>query len=355
MAGEVPSDIDIQTAPRQEISDEITTGDIDAIAWKFLLADASDTKTRAEALYGRQNQERNNTEVRYQNACSDVRDITCVRLWKTPETLESPSEKITRAKHELYKALGIKEWVDNLDNFWRFQLWLADGLVWDNLQIAEELLKIGMDKVAEILIQMLWSIDKVKDFILSAWERVFEDIKNLLSLQPYDTGKAIWWLGLGVIWSIGKSLWKATVKEVAYTVQKEAVEKGVMDVLEWKGRYMIPLTTHPNIMTLKIREFSENIDVKYLVDNPERIDAMNDIVEHFSKYIVQNEASIHRLKPQELQSLKSDFMWLWGNYSKLLGNPSFTPSKMRTMKDIKKEDMTNAYYSLNPESRPKPE
>lgn len=75
---------------------------------------------------------------------------------------------------------------------------------------------------------------------------------------------------------------------------------------------------------------------------------MIDIVEHFSDYIVKNEAKIQKLKPQELQNLKTDFMGLWNNYSKLLDDPNFTPSKIKIMKDAKKEDMTNAYYALNP-------
>ena len=131
------------------------------------------------------------------------------------------------------------------------------------------------------------------------------------------------------------------------------MEKWVVDILEWKWRYMLPLDTHPNIISPKIREFWDSIDIKYLVNHSERIDAMIDIVEHFSDYIMKNEAKIQKLKPQELQNLKSDFMGLWNNYWKLLDDPNFSPSKMKIMKDTKKEDMTNAYYVLNPWSRPK--
>lgn len=60
-------------------------------------------------------------------------------------------------------------------------------MVGDNLQTVEELLKVGMDKVAEALIQIFGSLDKVREFVVAAGERVFEDIKNLASLQPYDT------------------------------------------------------------------------------------------------------------------------------------------------------------------------
>lgn len=332
---------------------EVTVGDIDTFANKFLLADNSGTCKRAEALYGKQCQERQYVEAKYSNACSDARGETCQRLGKAPETTESPAEKVARAKKELYKALGITEKRETSDHFGNFKLWLADWLVGDNLQTVEELLKVGMDKVAEALIQIFGSLDKVREFVVAAGERVFEDIKNLASLQPYDTWKAIWGLGFGVIGSIGKNLWKATAKEVVHTARKEALEKGVMDVLEWKWRYMLPLDTHPNIMSPKIREFWDSIDVKYLVNHSERVDAMIDIVEHFSDYIVKNEAKIQKLKPQELQNLKTDFMGLWNNYSKLLDDPNFTPSKIKIMKDAKKEDMTNAYYALNPWSRPK--
>lgn len=354
MTGEIPSGIDIQTFPKQEVSNETTIGDIDAIAWKFLLADASDTKTRAEALYERQTQQRNNTEERYQNACSDVRDTTCTRLWKTPEASESPSEKIAKAKHELYQTLGIKEWSETSDNLWKFKLWLADGLVGDNIQAVEELLKIGIDKVANALLQMFSSIDKIKDFVVVAGEQMLKDIQNLASLEPYDTGKSIGSLGLGVIWSIWKNLWKTATKEAVHIAKKEAVEKWVVDLLEWKWRYMLPMNTHPNIMREKMVEFAGAMDIKYLANNPERIGHMTDIVHHMSQYVIENWDKIRSLKKPELNAFKSDFMELYQSVTKVWNSPEIPVRSANSIKNIRDWDFQKAYYSLNPEFKPNP-
>lgn len=105
--------------------------------------------------------------------------------------------------------------------------------------------------------------------------------------------------------------------------RKEALEKGVMDILEWKGRYMIPLDTHPNIMRTKMLEFGNAIDVKYLINHPDRIKDMMEIVEHFSDYIIKNETKMKSLKPDELRAFRNDFMEVWNGYGKLIQNRTF--------------------------------
>lgn len=90
-----------------------------------------------------------------------------------------------------------------------------------------------------------------------------------------------------------------------------------MDLLEWKGRYMLPMGTHPNVMRPKLIEFTEAIDIKYLTNYPERINHMADISHHMADYVIQNMERIKILKPAEINALKSDFVQLykipWGN------------------------------------------
>lgn len=354
MAGETLSSFDTQSFLDQKSSVETTTGDVDGWANKFLLADASDTRARAETLYGKQTQEREWVEGRYLNACSDVKNETCLKLGKTVEKAESPSEKIMRAKRELYQALGIKEWVEASDNLSKFKLGLADGLVWDNIQAVEELLKIGIEKVADTLLQMFSSLDKIKDFMISAGEQMLKDIQNLASLEPYDTGKSIWGLGFGVIWSIWKNFGKATAKEAVHIAKKEALEKWVVDLLEWKGRYMLPLNTHPNVMRERVGEFARSMNMDYLANNPERIAHMTDIVQHMAEYTVQNGEKIRTLKKLELSAYKADFMDLYHSFTKLWNSPDMPARSAKAIESIKNWELQKAYYSINPNFKPNP-
>lgn len=78
-----------------------------------------------------------------------------------------------------------------MDSYEKFKTGLADGIIGDNIETAEMLLKIGIDKVAETLLKIFDSVDKIKEFIISAGEHLLKEIQNLASLKPYDTGKSI--------------------------------------------------------------------------------------------------------------------------------------------------------------------
>ncbi len=108
-----------------------------------------------------------------------------------PEGNETASEKVASFKRELYAKLGITENKDSANGLGKFKLGLADGLVGDNIETVEALLKIGIDKVAEALLSAFSSIEKVKEFVLAAGKELLKNFQDLASLEPYGTGKAV--------------------------------------------------------------------------------------------------------------------------------------------------------------------
>jgi hypothetical protein len=56
-----------------------------------------------------------------------------------------------------------------------------------------------------------------------------------------------------------------------------------------------------------MERFTSAIDVKYLVNNPKRMDLTLDIIESMSRYIENNAHEISRLSPRELTDFKYVF------------------------------------------------
>jgi hypothetical protein len=57
-----------------------------------------------------------------------------------------------------------------------------------------------------------------------------------------------------------------------------------------------------------MEKFTNAIDVKYLVNNPKRVDFTLDIIESMSRYIEKNSSDIMRLSKKEL----NDFKYVFG-------------------------------------------
>ncbi len=105
--------------------------------------------------------------------------------------VETAPEMVASFKRELYGKLGIAENKDSANGLGKFKLGLADGLVGDNIETVEALLEIGIDKVAETLLSIFSSLEKVKEFLLAVGKELLKNFQNLASFEPYETGKAI--------------------------------------------------------------------------------------------------------------------------------------------------------------------
>lgn len=104
-----------------------------------------------------------------------------------------------------------------------------------------------------------------------------------------------------------------------------------MDVLDWKGRYMLPMNAHPNVMREKVVEFVQSMDMRYLANHPERIGHMSDIVNHMAEYTVQNAQRIRGLRNAELNAYKADFMEMYNSFTRLSNSPDVPAINARTM------------------------
>lgn len=135
--------------------------------------------------------------------------------------------------------------------------------------------------------------------------------------------------------------------------RNEAIDKDKVDITELKWTYAFDNIEGitPLIASRRMEKFTNAIDVKYLVNNPKRVDFTLDIIESMSRYIEKNSSDIMKLSKKELNDfkyvfgemkLKVDALWK----SNLL--TQFKPDILETRWVVRE-----ALLVLNPNLRPK--
>ena len=92
--------------------------------------------------------------------------------------------------------------------------------------------------------------------------------------------------------------------------RNEAIDKDKVDITELKWTYAFDNIEGitPLIASRRMEKFTNAIDVKYLVNNPKRVDFTLDIIESMSRYIEKNSSDIMKLSKKEL----NDFKYVFG-------------------------------------------
>lgn len=119
-------------------------------------------------------------------------DLISESKWNL-ENLDNTNE----IQNLLYSKLDINPKVELNNNIWKFEKWVIDWLILNNIELVNELMEKGVDEVVDMLTWLAyWDIIVaiVKDMFDSMW-----DILNTFS-EPYEWWVALWWLWLWVIW-----------------------------------------------------------------------------------------------------------------------------------------------------------
>lgn len=151
---------------------------------------------------------------------------------------------------------------------------VIDGLIMDNIDFAKQIVEQGIDTVINALMEALWSSEKVKDLAKRIIEELWDQIKNAADFKPYDSGKLLGWMGVGIIGSLSRSFWKNAIKsELKDVLTKPHTPhtnpvSGV-DLLEMKGTFGVnTLTTKVWEMWEKMNAFKEHFDAKHIINFP---------------------------------------------------------------------------------------
>lgn len=109
--------------------------------------------------------------------------------------------KIEEFKQGLYEKLWLNENLEQNTDIQKFEKWLVDWLLVENIEMLDSLLDSLLDKWIDEVVTMIenlanWDVIVaiVKDVFYSFW-----DILNTFQ-NPYEWWLSLWWLWLWVIW-----------------------------------------------------------------------------------------------------------------------------------------------------------
>lgn len=125
------------------------------------------------------------------------------------------NDKITKVQEQLYLKLNLNSDLEKNSEIWKFEKWVIDWLVVDNIELVNDLLDKWVDEIVDMLSNLAdWNVIMaiVKDMFDSLW-----DILNVFS-DPYEWWKAIWWFWLWVIWKWMK--WLKILEGLPENIQK---------------------------------------------------------------------------------------------------------------------------------------
>ena len=233
-------------------------------------------------------------------------------IWETKTDIEK-EKKTLYVQNILYKELWINSNIDNNPDSKKFTKWVVDGLILNNIKLIEEIISHWIEDLKNLLKNFLNPeiiLEIVKELVSSLWD-VINNFWN-----PYELWISVWWLWLWIIW---KSLkWLKILDKIPEIKWSKAIDFEKIDILELKWTYSLNTIKwlKPVEAKRKMEEFSNAIDVKYLINHPERIDTMLDIIESMCDYIENNSTNILKLSPNELQ----DFRYVFGDFRKNIDN-----------------------------------
>jgi len=106
-------------------------------------------------------------------------------------------DKTNQIQNLLYTGLWINHEISWNSELWKFEKWVVDWLVLDNIELVNELLEKWVEELLEILQQLA-----SKEVILWILADLVDSIENIADVfsEPYEWWKALWWMWLWVIW-----------------------------------------------------------------------------------------------------------------------------------------------------------
>lgn len=306
---------------------------------------------------------------------------------------------INEAKILIYEKCGINNDQNKNSVFDNFSKWFIDEAVLWNYDMAIEIINTNWKIIFDALSQLV-SWEGLKKMAEALWESIYA----IWDWDAYEKWKAIaelWLVTTGlwataVIWKKWLKLWikqisklrvnKETlvesleVKKVILdttskideivpkkvfdlesvvetelpkkTVNKseKSLEADKTDILEMWWTYKLDEIKWMKVIDAKkkLETFSESIDVKYLVNNPARIDDMLDIVESMCYYIDNNIDNILKLNKQELLDFKDSFSLLKNNLWRLLNDNKLAQTYKIDIQEIFKTNIKDWFYKLHP-------
>lgn len=234
-------------------------------------------------------------------------------IQETAKNIEN-EKKTQMVKNMIYSELNINWILEKNSDIKKFVKWVVDWLILDNIELVEELISKWIDEIVWILKNLL-DPEIIKEII----KDFFSSLGDILEVfqKPYEWWYAMWWMWLWIFWKWIK--WVKLANKVSDKKWNKAIDFDKIDTLELKWTYWLDTKKwlKPIEAKKKIEEFSSLIDIKYLTNNPQRIDNMLDIVESMCDYISKNSLDILKLSPKDLNDFRYVFSELRRNIDNL--------------------------------------
>ena len=151
-------------------------------------------------------QSKNMARIREEEYADNLDNKTTIPVdleWYFPEEdviVEWKESKTNKLKKELYSKLWLSEILEENTELQKFEKWLLDWWLLDNLEMLEDLANSSIEEIIQI-IKQLSNWETIKAILKDLYDSI-EDIKNIVS-DPYAGWVALWALW---IWPISKSL-----------------------------------------------------------------------------------------------------------------------------------------------------
>ncbi len=219
-------------------------------------------------------------------------------------------------------------------------------------------------------IAKLWDIDRLEAWSFYLKWKKFTHLEEKAILKAHDIWKdRIWaWIGkynftelkqkyiilkkagfeeadiriLMEKWVCGKIANKPSMNNFNYD------KLDPLDMDWWKFNWLKPIE-----FSRKIESFAEQINIKYLIDNPARVDNVLDIVEDMCDYIKNNANKILILNKNQVIDFKFGFNELMKKIDILVDNKNLPIKSRFDINEVKNNSIVKAYYNLNPTLAPK--
>ncbi|MDD3119948.1 MAG: hypothetical protein PHF46_00890 [Candidatus Gracilibacteria bacterium] len=133
---------------------------------------------------------------------------------------------------------------------------------------------------------------------------------------------------------------------------KASIDAGKTDLSEMRGNYLLNDSIKPALAGEKILEYSKHIDIKYLINDPDRIDAVLEITESMCDYVTKNKGSLQNLTLKQLNDFKYSFGELTRKIQSIADSKSLLPDQRLLFSEMLNDNFMEARYSLNPNFSP---
>ena len=168
----------------------------------------------------------------------------------------------------------------------------------------------------------------------------------------------VWpWKFLAIMWITDKwglnKLWKKEWGKPHKDNSSDDTQKEKVDIVDKKWEYMLDNNISPTDASKKIWEYAEYFDVDYLIWDPEKIEAVMEILESIWEYVINNWEKIHKMNKLELDDFRSNFRYLQKKIDNSSKKKKIKKEYFERLENYKYWTSKEAYYILNPLWKPK--